>query len=106
MNDVQAFRRGWAVSFLKNCSKMASSYIIGELRKQTKDKQNAMEQHALRVLRDRRLKSDEELRNGAVRLIVALLPKTFPAVEALLSDSTSQLLVRSSIHSVLFTGSG
>jgi hypothetical protein len=70
---------------------MANSFIIGELRKQTEDKQNALEQLALRVLGDKTLKSDEELRNGAVRLIVALLPKTFPTVEELLSDSTSPL---------------
>lgn len=70
---------------------MASSFIIGILGKLNKDEQNAVEQHALRVLRDKRLKSDDELRNGAVRLIVALLPRTFPTVEELLSDSTSPL---------------
>jgi len=81
----------WAMSFLKNSSKMARSFIVDNLRKQTEGKQNAIEQYALRVLRDKRLKSDEELRDGAVRLIVGLLPKTFPAVEELLSDFTSPL---------------
>ncbi len=81
----------WAFSFLRNCSRMASSFIIGSLGKLTEDERNAVEQHALRVLHDKKLKSDEELRNGAVRLIVALLPKTFSIVEELLSDSASPL---------------
>ena len=70
---------------------MSSSFIVDDLKKQPDDKQNAMGRHALRVLCDKRLKRDEDLRNGAVRLIVALLPKTFPAVEKLLSDFTSPL---------------
>jgi hypothetical protein len=46
---------------------------------------------ALRVLRDKNLKRNETLRNGAVRLIVALLPKTFSSFEKLLSDFSSPL---------------
>ena len=88
------------MSFLKNSSKMARSFIVDNLRKQTEGKQNAIEQYALRVLRDKRLKSDEELRDGAVRLIVGLLPKTFPAVEELLSDF--YLLIVSKIITLTF----
>ena len=50
-----------------------------------------MVHHALRVLRDYRLKHNGVVRNGAVRLIVTLLPTTFPALEELLSDFSSSL---------------
>jgi hypothetical protein len=50
-----------------------------------------MEHYAMRVLRTKQLKSNEPLRNGAIRLIVALLPMTFPALKELLSDSSSPL---------------
>jgi len=46
---------------------------------------------ALRVLGDKNLKRSETLRNGAVRLIVALLPKTFPTIERFLADFSSPL---------------
>ncbi len=81
----------WALSFLKSSSDLANSSIVGDLRSQSRVEQNAIENQALRILRDKRLKRNEALRNGAVRLIVALLPKTFPALEELLSDSSSPL---------------
>ena len=81
----------WVLSFLKSSSDIASSPIIGELRNLSRDEKNVMERQALRVLRDKRLKKNEALRNGAVRLIVALLPQTFPALQELLSDSSSPL---------------
>ncbi|HYX69045.1 MAG TPA: hypothetical protein VE825_07920 [Terriglobales bacterium] len=80
-----------ALSFFKSNSELASSYILGNLRQLRRDERTAMEHHAIRVLRDKGLKSKEALRNGAVRLIVALLPKTFPALGELLSDSSSPL---------------
>jgi hypothetical protein len=46
---------------------------------------------AVRVLGDPRLRRDEKLRSGAVRLIVALLPTTFPLFEKMLSDSSRPL---------------
>ena len=72
----------WALSFLKGSS---------DVRRLRPHEQTAMEQPAMRVLRDKRLKRNEALRNGAVRLVVALLPKTFPALEEFLSDSASPL---------------
>lgn len=51
-----------------------------------------MIQHcAVRVLADQFLSRDEKLRTGAVRLIVALLPTTFPVLEKLLSDFSMPL---------------
>lgn len=81
----------WALSFLRSSSELASSYILSNLCQLSRDEQTAMEHHAMHVLRDKRLKGNEALRNGAVRLIVALLPKTFPALHELLSDSSSSL---------------
>lgn len=76
----------WALGFLKENSEYASSSILGELRKLDQPQQAMIEQCAVRVLADQRLRRDEKLRTGAVRLIVALLPKTFPVLEKLLSD--------------------
>ncbi len=50
-----------------------------------------MARQAMRVLGDKNLKRNETLRNGAARLIVALLPKTFPTLEKLLADFSSPL---------------
>ena len=80
-----------ALSFFNSNSELASSYILGNLRQLSRDEQTAMEHHAMQVLRDKRLKSNEAMRNGAVRVIVALLPKTFPALQELLSDFSSPL---------------
>jgi len=88
----------WAVGFLKENSEYASSSILSEVRKLDADRQTMIEQCAVRVLANARLKRDEKLRNGAVRLVVALLPKTFPVLEKLLSDSSMPLW-----HEVHFT---
>jgi hypothetical protein len=53
--------------------------------------QTELEDSALRLLRDQRLKRNKEMRSAAVRLIVRLLPKTFPVFEKLLADFTSPL---------------
>lgn len=53
----------------------------------------------MRVLKNFELK-DEKLRAGAVRLIVALLPKTFAALESLLRDCSSPLWYE--VHFTIF----
>lgn len=50
-----------------------------------------LEKCAVGVLADRRARRDEKLRCGSVRLIVALLPKTFMVLEKLLSDFSAPL---------------
>jgi hypothetical protein len=55
------------------------------------ERRKALERCAIHVLSDEQLKRNENLRNGAVRLIMELLPKTFPVLERLLSDSSSPL---------------
>lgn len=81
----------WAVEFLNENSQYASSSILGELKKLDQSQQAMIEQWAVRVLADQQLRRDDKLRTGAVRLIVALLPKTFPVLEKLLSDSSMPL---------------
>jgi hypothetical protein len=81
----------WAVEFLNENSQYASSSILGELKKLDQGHQVMIEQCAVRVLADQRLRRDEKLRTGAVRLIVGLLPKTFSALEKLLSDFSMPL---------------
>jgi hypothetical protein len=76
----------WAITFLiENCNYDSSS-ILDELKKLDHSQQATLENYAARMLADYHLRRNEELRNGAVRLIVALLPKTFPFLEKLLSD--------------------
>lgn len=81
----------WAIEFFRINSQYASCYILANLRKLRRDEQTAMERHALGVLRDKRLKGNEALRNGAVRLLVALLPQTFQVLQELLADCSSPL---------------
>lgn len=81
----------WALGFLNENSQYASSSILGELRKLEQPQQAMIERCAVRILADQRLQRDEKLRTGAVRLIVSLLPKTFPFLEKLLSDFSMPL---------------
>jgi hypothetical protein len=60
-----------------------------------------VERFALQVLRSKHLKKNEALRNGAARLVVALLPKTFAALEELLSDQSSPLWYE--VHFIIFS---
>lgn len=80
-----------AIEFLNENAQYASSSVLDELKKLDQAQQTVIEQCALRVLADQRLRRDEKLRTGAVRLIVALLPKTFPVLEKLLSDFSMSL---------------
>ena len=66
----------------------------------TPERRKALERCAIHVLNDEQLKRNENLRNGAVRLIVALLPKTFSALEKLLSDCSTPLWYE--VHFVAF----
>ena len=63
-----------------------------------------MVRQALRVLDDKNLKRSETMRNGAVRLIVALLPKTFPTLEKLLADFSSLLWYEVQFTDILLLG--
>src|SRR5579864_3506472 len=81
----------WGLRFLNENAQYASSSILGELRRLHQPQQVTLEQCAVRVLADQSLRLDEKLRAGAVRLIVALLPKTFPVLEKLLSDFSMPL---------------
>lgn len=55
------------------------------------ERSKALKRCAIHVLAYEKLKRNENLRIGAVRLIVELLPKTFPVLERLLSDNSSPL---------------
>ena len=81
----------WALKFLNENSQYASSSILTELKKLGQSQRTMIQQCALRVLADQYLRRDEKLRAGAVRLIVALLPTTFPVLEKLLSDFSAPL---------------
>jgi hypothetical protein len=81
----------WAIGFLNENSQYASSSILDDFRKLDHGQQTVLEKCAGHVLADPRLRRDEKLRSGAIRLIVALLPKTFPVLEKLLSDFSMAL---------------
>jgi hypothetical protein len=91
----------WAMEFLRENSEYASSSILNDLKRINHQQQTAIEKCAIHVLADRRLRVDEKLRSGAVRLIVALLPKTFPTLEKLLSNCSMSLWYE--IHFTLFS---
>jgi hypothetical protein len=80
-----------ALSFFRHNWEFASSSILSHLRELSQGKQTAIEHYAMRVLKMKQLKQEEPLRSGAIRLIIAMLPKTFPTLKELLSDSSSPL---------------
>jgi hypothetical protein len=81
----------WAVAFLEENFEYASSSILADFRQLDETRQAQVEQYAVRLLADKRLKQNEKLRSGAIRLIVALLPKTFPILEKILFDCSAPL---------------
>jgi hypothetical protein len=81
----------WAQKFLEENCNYDSSSILELIRNFDTKKKTMLKNGAIAVLADKHLKRNEKLRNGAVRLIVALLPETFTTLEDLLSDSSSPL---------------
>jgi hypothetical protein len=81
----------WARKFLTENCNYDSSSILELLRDLDAGQKKALKGCAVAVLADKQLRCNENLRNGAVRLIVALLPETLAIFEKLLSDSSSPL---------------
>jgi hypothetical protein len=81
----------WTREFLNDNSQYASSSILNEFKKIDHGQQAVLEKCAVRALSDQDLRRDEKIRSGAIRLIVALLPKTFPIFEKLLFDFSMSL---------------
>jgi hypothetical protein len=79
----------WAGAFLEDNFEYASSSILAEFRQLDKAQQAQAEQYAVRVLSNKQLKRNKKLRSGAIRLLVALLPKTFHILETILADCSS-----------------
>jgi hypothetical protein len=91
----------WALQFMEANHQYASEDILADLHKLSKKQQREMVGHSVRLLQNESLKRKEKLRNGAVRLIVALLPATFPVLEKLLADFRSPLWHE--IHFIAFS---
>ena len=81
----------WVLQFIETNHQYASEHILADLHKLSKKKQREMVGYSVRLLQNEFLKRKEKLRNGAVRLVVALLPATFPVLEKLLTDFRSPL---------------
>lgn len=79
----------WARKYLEENCNYDSSSILELIRDLDSSKRKALQNCAVAVLADKQLRREEKLRNGAVRLIIALLPETFPILEELLLDSSS-----------------
>src|SRR5262249_36207639 len=77
-----------------------SASILELIRDLDSRKRKALQDCAVAVLADNQLRTEEKLRNGAVRLIVALLLETFPILEELLSDSSSPMWYE--VHFIAF----
>lgn len=81
----------WVLQFMEANHQYASESIRADLHKLSKKQQREIVGHSVRLLQNESLKRKENLRNGAVRLIVALLPATFPVLEKLIADFRSPL---------------
>ena len=81
----------WACKYLEENCNYDSSSILELIRDLDSTKRKTLQSCAVAVLADEQLRSNEKLRNGAVRLIIALLPETFPILQEMLSDNLSPL---------------
>lgn len=79
----------WACKYLEENCNYDSSSILELIQDLDSSKRKVLQNCAVAVLADKQLRHEETLRNGAVRLIVALLPETFPMLDELLLDSSS-----------------
>jgi hypothetical protein len=89
--DLSKHAPEWARKYLEENCNYDSASILGLIGDLDNKKRRTLRNCAVAVLADRQLRSNEKLRDGAVRLIVALLPETFPNIEEVLSDSLSPL---------------
>lgn len=87
--------------FFEEVSDLNSSSIGLRLRRLPRREQARIRQLADNILRNLSLRKEKKLRDGAARVIVALLPGTFPSVKQLLSDSKSRLWHE--VHFTIFT---
>lgn len=72
-------------------SNLASPYIRADFRRLALTTRTSLRKYATTVLRSKTAIRKEQLRDGAVRLLVALLPETFPEVELLLRKQAPRL---------------
>jgi hypothetical protein len=93
--------KGSPAAFVQHISKVASPYIVETFGQLSRETRSEVERFALQVLRSKHLKKNEALRNGAARLVVALLPKTFATLQELLSDQSSPLWYE--VHFIIFS---
>ncbi len=78
-------------SFVEGISELASDDIRTRFRHLPNGQRWNVLRFSQRVLNNRKLKKDENLRAGSARLIVALLPETFESFDKLLRDCSSPL---------------
>jgi hypothetical protein len=90
--------RSNVVTFLKRCRSQSVSQVAESLGLQRRDA-NRLIEHAFQTLRSRSA-SNEELRIGAVKVLVAALPQSFPLIQQLLLDFSTSLAYE--VHFTLF----
>ncbi len=100
-NITAPAKRTTASEFLEGGFELASQCIKERFQRLSSDQRQRVRRFALRVLRDYELKKNEIIRAGAVRLIVALLPATFPILKSLLHDCSSPLWYE--VHFTIFS---
>ena len=88
------------VRFLEEVSDRASPSIRKRFRRLRPCEQTRVRRLSDHVLRDPVLRKKQKLRDGAARLNVALLPKTFPSIKRLLGDS--KLAHWYDVHFIIF----
>jgi hypothetical protein len=74
---------------LRGLAYAGKGHVVEVLRHLLPRPRHAVEQFARRVLRDGKLMKDEDLRSGAVALVVGLLPRTFPLLRELFADKST-----------------
>ena len=80
-----------ALDFIEHINQVGSPWIRKRLQEMPREKRQAIQRLAMTALVKPHLRKREKLRDGAVRLIVASLPKMFPVFEQVLRDQTSPL---------------
>jgi hypothetical protein len=87
--------------FLEQSYHAASSTILSKYQQLSKRRRSEVERFVLRALKNGRLRADEVIRDGAARLVIALLPRTFDLFEEILSDQSSPYWYE--IHFAMFS---
>lgn len=88
---TRAYNYSDAINFIRSVNQVGSRWIREAWRQLLEQQRSAVKQAVVKAIHNSDLKKRGEIRNGAVRIIVALLPDTFSLLGELLRDQSSPL---------------